>query len=63
MSFDLPCGLLLVYLADEDYERSFEQNEELGLNDLDTSSADAAYSGSTGVVDVKDDAGRLRIRK
>ncbi|XP_024030150.1 zinc finger protein ZPR1 [Morus notabilis] len=30
----------------EEYERSWEQNEELGLNDIDTSSADAAY-GST----------------
>lgn len=28
----------------EDYERSWEQNEELGLNDIDTSSADAAYN-------------------
>ncbi|KAM2949222.1 hypothetical protein FF1_036139 [Malus domestica] len=27
----------------EEYERSWEQNEELGLNDIDTSSADAAY--------------------
>ncbi|MBA0724872.1 hypothetical protein Golax_021527, partial [Gossypium laxum] len=32
----------------EEYERSWEQNEELGLNDIDTSSADAAYN-STGV--------------
>ncbi|TYG50015.1 hypothetical protein ES288_D10G141900v1 [Gossypium darwinii] len=32
----------------EKYERSWEQNEELGLNDIDTSSADAAYN-STGV--------------
>ncbi|CAN0880838.1 hypothetical protein LINGRAHAP2_LOCUS13870 [Linum grandiflorum] len=30
-------------LTHEEYERSFEQNEELGLNDLDTSSADDAY--------------------
>ncbi|GMN60250.1 hypothetical protein TIFTF001_029341 [Ficus carica] len=30
----------------EEYERSWEQNEELGLNDIDTSAADAAY-GST----------------
>lgn len=29
--------------AVEEYERSWEQNEELGLNDIDTSSADAAY--------------------
>ncbi|CAA7396647.1 unnamed protein product [Spirodela intermedia] len=28
----------------EEYERTWEQNEELGLNDMDTSSADAAYS-------------------
>lgn len=27
----------------EEYERSWEQNEELGLNDMDTSSADVAY--------------------
>ncbi|KAE8663102.1 zinc finger protein ZPR1 isoform X2 [Hibiscus syriacus] len=27
----------------EEYERSLEQNEELGLNDIDTTSADAAY--------------------
>ncbi|XWS35363.1 hypothetical protein CRYUN_Cryun21dG0119500 [Craigia yunnanensis] len=31
----------------EEYERSWEQNEELGLNDIDTSSADDAYN-STG---------------
>lgn len=30
-------------LTFEEYERSWEQNEELGLNDMDTSSADAAY--------------------
>ncbi|CAK7338793.1 unnamed protein product [Dovyalis caffra] len=30
-------------LSFEEYERSWEQNEELGLNDMDTSSADAAY--------------------
>ncbi|KAF8094698.1 hypothetical protein N665_0355s0011 [Sinapis alba] len=30
-------------LTYEEYERSWEQNEELGLNDIDTSSADAAY--------------------
>lgn len=30
----------------EEYERSWEQNEELGLNDMDTSSADAAYESS-----------------
>ncbi|KAE8781360.1 DNA-directed RNA polymerase III subunit 1-like [Hordeum vulgare] len=28
----------------EDNERSWEQNEELGLNDMDTSSADIAYN-------------------
>lgn len=27
-----------------EYERSWEQNEELGLNDMDTSSADVAYA-------------------
>ncbi|CAK9164725.1 unnamed protein product [Ilex paraguariensis] len=31
-------------LTSEEYERSWEQNEELGLNDMDTSSADAAYN-------------------
>jgi len=30
----------------EEYERSFEQNEELGLNDMDTSSADVAYEST-----------------
>lgn len=30
----------------EEYERSWEQNEELGLNDIDTSSADAAYEST-----------------
>ncbi|KAJ3704285.1 hypothetical protein LUZ61_007990 [Rhynchospora tenuis] len=30
-------------LTIEEYERSWEQNEELGLNDMDTSSADTAY--------------------
>lgn len=30
-------------LTFEEYERSWEQNEELGLNDMDTSAADAAY--------------------
>lgn len=33
--------------AVEEYERTWEQNEELGLNDMDTSSADAAYDSST----------------
>ncbi|XP_073005458.1 uncharacterized protein [Typha latifolia] len=28
----------------EEYQRSWEQNEELGLNDMDTSSADFAYN-------------------
>ncbi|KAL5229784.1 hypothetical protein ABZP36_028560 [Zizania latifolia] len=31
-------------LTIEEYQRSWEQNEELGLNDMDTSSADAAYN-------------------
>ncbi|KAI3506299.1 hypothetical protein L1887_28656 [Cichorium endivia] len=31
-------------LTFNEYERSWEQNEELGLNDMDTSSADAAYA-------------------
>lgn len=33
-------------LTDEEYERSWDQNEELGLNDIDTSSADAAYEST-----------------
>uniref|UniRef100_A0A6N2N8V1 Zinc finger ZPR1-type domain-containing protein n=1 Tax=Salix viminalis TaxID=40686 RepID=A0A6N2N8V1_SALVM len=33
-------------LSFEEYERSWEQNEELGLNDIDTSSADAAYDST-----------------
>ncbi|KAK7860233.1 zinc finger protein zpr1 [Quercus suber] len=33
-------------LTFEEYERSWEQNEELGLNDIDTSSADAAYNST-----------------
>jgi zinc finger protein len=32
------------HAAAEEYERTFEQNEELGLNDMDTSAADAAYN-------------------
>ncbi|KAH6759201.1 ZPR1 zinc-finger domain protein [Perilla frutescens var. frutescens] len=32
-----------IQLSFEEYERSWEQNEELGLNDMDTSSADVAY--------------------
>ncbi|KAL8033917.1 hypothetical protein ABFX02_13G187400 [Erythranthe guttata] len=31
-------------LTFEEYERSWEQNEELGLNDMDTSAADVAYT-------------------
>lgn len=31
-------------LTFEEYERTWEQNEEYGLNDMDTSSADAAYA-------------------
>ncbi|GMP23943.1 hypothetical protein CsSME_00001371 [Camellia sinensis var. sinensis] len=34
------------YHVIEEYERSWEQNEELGLNDIDTSSADAAYEST-----------------
>jgi zinc finger protein len=30
-------------LSSEEYERTFEQNEDLGLNDMDTSAADGAY--------------------
>ncbi|XP_074273601.1 uncharacterized protein LOC141597146 [Silene latifolia] len=33
-------------LTSEEYERSWEQNEEFGLNDMDTSSADAAYNAN-----------------
>ncbi|KAJ9565030.1 LOW QUALITY PROTEIN: hypothetical protein OSB04_000996 [Centaurea solstitialis] len=33
-------------LTFDEYERSWEQNEELGLNDMDTSSADAAYASN-----------------
>ncbi|XP_024973725.1 zinc finger protein ZPR1 homolog isoform X7 [Cynara cardunculus var. scolymus] len=33
-------------LTFNEYERSWEQNEELGLNDMDTSSADAAYAST-----------------
>lgn len=33
-------------LTFEEYERSWEQNEELGLNDIDTSSADEAYKST-----------------
>ncbi|KAL7599080.1 hypothetical protein Lser_V15G22225 [Lactuca serriola] len=31
-------------LTFDEYERSWEQNEDLGLNDMDTSSADVAYA-------------------
>eukprot|EP00268_Persea_americana_P054899 TRINITY_DN633_c0_g1_i2.p1 TRINITY_DN633_c0_g1~~TRINITY_DN633_c0_g1_i2.p1 ORF type:complete len:500 (+),score=117.74 TRINITY_DN633_c0_g1_i2:289-1788(+) len=31
----------------EEYERSWEQNEELGLNDMDTRSADVAYNSTS----------------
>ncbi|ONK56408.1 uncharacterized protein A4U43_C10F8230 [Asparagus officinalis] len=34
-------------LIAEEYERSWEQNEALGLNDMDTSSADIAYDTAT----------------
>ncbi|KAL7241723.1 hypothetical protein ACSBR1_014334 [Camellia fascicularis] len=33
-------------LSFEEYERSWEQNEELGLNDIDTSSADSGYEST-----------------
>ncbi|KAI3455837.1 hypothetical protein Pfo_012500 [Paulownia fortunei] len=33
-------------LTFEEYERSWEQNEELGLNDMDTSAADVAYNSA-----------------
>ncbi|KAK2998358.1 hypothetical protein RJ639_024016 [Escallonia herrerae] len=36
-------------LTFEEYERSWEQNEELGLNDMDTSLADAAYNSTDGL--------------
>ncbi|KAK8940782.1 hypothetical protein KSP39_PZI009907 [Platanthera zijinensis] len=34
-------------LTVEEYERSWEENEELGLNDIDTSSADDAYKSAS----------------
>lgn len=34
----------VLFYAVEEYERSWEQNEELGLNDMDTSAADGAYN-------------------
>jgi zinc finger protein len=39
-------SLCILLFSDEEYERSWEQNEELGLNDIDTSSADAAYDSA-----------------
>lgn len=38
--------MFMVYYTVEEYERSWEQNEELGLNDMDTSAADAAYNST-----------------
>lgn len=46
--FSFVCLTNWIVSAVEEYERSWEQNEELGLNDIDTSSADAAYN-STGL--------------
>lgn len=46
LSCNLPFVGVLCY-AVEEYERSWEQNEELGLNDMDTSSADAAYNATS----------------
>ncbi|KAE9455601.1 hypothetical protein C3L33_12491, partial [Rhododendron williamsianum] len=37
-------------LTFEEYERSWEQNEELGLNDIDTSGADDAYTSTDAVL-------------
>ncbi|KAG5553918.1 hypothetical protein RHGRI_011702 [Rhododendron griersonianum] len=37
-------------LTFEEYERSWEQNEELGLNDIDTSAADDAYTSTDAVL-------------
>lgn len=37
----------------EEYERSWEQNEELGLNDIDTSSADAAYESTNNTTKIE----------
>lgn len=41
---DVLHALFSVKFPVEEYVRSWEQNEELGLNDMDTSSADAAYN-------------------
>lgn len=43
-------------LSFEDYVRSWEQNEELGLNDMDTSSADDAYNSANVEPNTKTDA-------
>ena len=40
------CHLLYRQHSVEEYERSWEQNEELGLNDMDTSASDAAYKST-----------------
>lgn len=48
------CGC--VSYAVEDYVRSWEQNEELGLNDMDTSSADDAYNSANVEPNKKTDA-------
>ncbi|GFQ04826.1 zinc finger protein zpr1 [Phtheirospermum japonicum] len=40
-------------LTFEEYERSWEQNEELGLNDMDTSAADVAYESANGASNEK----------
>nr|CAD1819473.1 unnamed protein product [Ananas comosus var. bracteatus] len=45
LSLEEPWTLIIddpLALRSEEYERSWEQNEELGLNDMDTSSADVA---------------------
>ncbi|KAG9131744.1 hypothetical protein Leryth_009468 [Lithospermum erythrorhizon] len=38
------------------YERSWEQNEELGLNDMDTSAADLAYDSAGAALDERTDS-------
>ncbi|GAA0148743.1 hypothetical protein LIER_08101 [Lithospermum erythrorhizon] len=40
----------------EEYERSWEQNEELGLNDMDTSAADLAYDSAGAALDERTDS-------
>lgn len=47
ISFNGLVMVICIKFPVHEYERSWEQNEELGLNDMDTSSADAAYA-STG---------------